>query len=65
MVSRAIEKAQKKIKNHNFDIRKNLVEYDQVMNEQRHIIYKQRQEILQNHDLRGIRINGCSKNVGG
>ena len=42
-LSSAIEKAQKKIENNNFGIRKNLLEYDQVMNEQREIIYAERQ----------------------
>ena len=40
MLSNAIETAQKKIESNNFGIRKNLLEYDQVMNEQREIIYK-------------------------
>ena len=43
MLSSAIEKAQKKIESNNFGIRKNLLEYDQVMNEQREIIYDERQ----------------------
>lgn len=46
MVTRAIERAQKKVEERNFDIRKNLLEYDEVMNEQRKLIYTQRQEIL-------------------
>ncbi|MBI3099812.1 MAG: preprotein translocase subunit SecA [Planctomycetes bacterium] len=52
MVSRAIEKAQKKMESHNFDIRKNLLEYDGVMNEQRKIVYEQRQRILKEEGLR-------------
>ena len=46
MLSDAIEKAQKKIENNNFGIRKNLLEYDQVMNEQREIIYAERRRVL-------------------
>ncbi len=46
ILSRQIEKAQKKVENHNFEIRKNLLEYDAVMNTQRTIIYEQRSEIL-------------------
>ncbi|MBI3268348.1 MAG: preprotein translocase subunit SecA [Planctomycetes bacterium] len=52
MVSRAIEKAQKKMEAHNFDIRKNLLDYDGVMNEQRKIIYSQRQDILKGANLK-------------
>ncbi len=48
MVSRAIEQAQVKVEGFNFDIRKNLVEYDDVMNKQREIIYKRRRQILTN-----------------
>ena len=50
MISRAIEKAQKRVEAHNFDIRKNLLEYDTVMNEQRTTIYKMRREILEGKD---------------
>ena len=39
MISRAIENAQKKVEGHNFDIRKHLIEYDDVMNRQREVIY--------------------------
>ena len=46
MLSSAIEKAQKKIEGNNFGIRKNLLEYDQVMNEQREIIYEERRRVL-------------------
>ena len=46
LVSNAIEKAQKRMESHNFDIRKNLLDYDKVMNEQRLIIYGQRQKML-------------------
>ncbi len=47
LVSRAIEGAQKKVEGHNFDIRKHTVEYDDVMNQQRKIIYGIRQQILE------------------
>ena len=46
MVSKAIENAQRKVEGHNFDIRKHLLEYDDVMNMQRDVIYGQRREIL-------------------
>ncbi len=46
MVTRSIERAQRKVEAHNFEIRKNLLEYDEVMNEQRTLIYEMRQDIL-------------------
>ncbi len=46
MISRAIENAQRKVEGHNFDIRKHLLEYDDVMNKQREVIYDQRCEVL-------------------
>ncbi len=46
LISRAIENSQKKVEAHNFDIRKHLLEYDDVMNRQREIIYRQRRRIL-------------------
>ena len=46
MISKAIENAQRKVEGHNFDIRKHLLEYDDVMNKQREIIYQQRREVL-------------------
>ncbi len=52
MVSKAIENAQKKVEGNNFDIRKSLIGYDDVMNMQREIIYKQRSEVLEGKDLR-------------
>lgn len=52
MVSGAIESAQKKVEGNNFDIRKNVVKYDDVMNKQREIIYKQRREVLMGADIK-------------
>jgi preprotein translocase subunit SecA len=51
-ISKAIENAQKKVEAHNFDIRKHLIEYDDVMNTQRNVIYTQRREVLGGEDLR-------------
>lgn len=51
MVSRSIESAQRKVEGHNFDIRKQLLEYDDVMNNQRQTIYGLRRQILENQDL--------------
>lgn len=53
MISKAIENAQKKVEAHNFDIRKHLIDYDDVMNRQREVIYAQRREILSGDDIRG------------
>ena len=52
MLSSAIEKAQKKLEGNNFGIRKNLLEYDQVMNEQREIIYEERRRVLDGESMR-------------
>lgn len=52
MVSKAIENAQKKVEGNNFDIRKTLLGYDDVMNIQREVIYKQRAEVLEGEDVK-------------
>jgi preprotein translocase subunit SecA len=52
LISRAIENAQSKVEAHNFEIRKQLLEYDDVMNQQREVIYRQRREILEGESLR-------------
>jgi len=52
MITKSIENAQKKVEAHNFDIRKHLIEYDDVMNKQREVIYTQRREILAGRDIR-------------
>jgi preprotein translocase subunit SecA len=52
MVTKAIEGAQKKVEGHNFDIRKQLLEYDDVMNKQRTVIYDQRRQILASDDMK-------------
>jgi preprotein translocase subunit SecA len=51
MVSRQIEKAQRKVEQHNFDIRKHLLEFDDVANDQRKVIYRQRDELLETDDV--------------
>ena len=51
MVTRAIENAQKKVEGHNFDIRKQVLEYDDVMNKQREVIYQHRHAVLSGEDL--------------
>jgi preprotein translocase SecA subunit len=52
LVTRAIENAQKKVEAHNFDIRKHLLEYDDVLNKQREVIYNQRREVLKGEALK-------------
>lgn len=54
MLTKAIENAQKKIESNNFGIRKNLLEYDQVMNEQREIIYAERLRVLNGESMRDV-----------
>ena len=51
LISRAVENAQKKVEGRNFSIRKNVLKYDDVMNAQREIIYKQRREVLDGEDI--------------
>jgi preprotein translocase subunit SecA len=52
MLTRSIENAQKKVEAHNFEIRKHLLEYDDVMNKQREVVYDQRKQIISGEDLR-------------
>ncbi|MFM7118871.1 MAG: preprotein translocase subunit SecA, partial [Gammaproteobacteria bacterium] len=51
MVNNAIEKAQRKVEGHNFDVRKNLLDYDDVANDQRQVIYQQRRELMEATDI--------------
>jgi preprotein translocase subunit SecA len=51
LISKAIEGAQKRVEGHNFDIRKHLLEYDDVMNRQRQVIYEQRKKVLKGEEL--------------
>jgi preprotein translocase subunit SecA len=53
-ISKAIENAQSKVEGHNFEIRKHLLEYDDVMNQQREVIYRQRRQALQEENLRPV-----------
>lgn len=62
LVTRAIENAQRKVEGHNFDIRKNLLEYDNVANDQRKLIYEQRNELLHTKDISGT-IRAIRKDV--
>lgn len=51
MVTKAIERAQRRVENYNFEVRKRLLDYDDVMNKQREVIYKRRDEIMEAEDL--------------
>ena len=62
MVSRSLDSAQKKMEANNFNIRKELLEYDDVANEQRKVIYNHRNEILQNKDVSSL-INDMQKKI--
>ena len=57
IISRAVENAQKKVEGRNFSIRKNVLKYDDVMNAQREIIYKQRREVLDGEDIHSNILN--------
>ncbi len=52
LISKAIENAQRRVEGHNFEIRKHLIEYDDVMNQQREVIYGQRRKVLEGQELR-------------
>jgi preprotein translocase subunit SecA len=62
-ISRAIENAQKKVEAHNFDIRKHLLEYDDVMNKQREVIYHRRRELLGGESLKDDVLDMCDELV--
>ncbi|HEY5974242.1 MAG TPA: SEC-C metal-binding domain-containing protein, partial [Geobacteraceae bacterium] len=64
LISKAIENAQKKVEAHNFDIRKHLIEYDDVMNKQREVIYTQRREILAGEEIRASFLDMLDETVG-
>jgi len=51
MLNRAIENAQRKVESHNFDVRKHLLDYDDVANDQRRVIYQQRNELMESDDI--------------
>jgi preprotein translocase subunit SecA len=64
-ISRAIENAQKKVEAHNFDIRKHLLEYDDVMNKQREVVYHRRRELLSGAALKEDVLDMCDELVDG
>lgn len=58
LMSRVIETAQKRVETHNFEIRKHLLEYDNVMNRQREVVYGLRREILESEDIKNLILEG-------
>ena len=64
-ISKAIENAQKKVEAHNFDIRKHLLEYDDVMNRQREVVYHRRRELLSGAPLKDEILDMCDELVEG
>ena len=64
-ISKAIENAQKKVEAHNFDIRKHLLEYDNVMNKQREVVYHRRRELLAGAPLREDILEMCDELIEG
>ena len=65
MLSSAIERAQKKIEGNNYGIRENLLKYDEVINEQREIIYKERRQVLDGESMREVVLKMVREIVGG
>ena len=63
MLSNAIESAQKKVEGRNFGIRKNVIEYDDVMNQQREIIYKERRQVLEGKDFQEVFKNYINQTI--
>src|ERR1700736_899623 len=64
ILSRSIENAQSKVENHNYEIRKQVLEYDDVMNKQREIIYGERRKVLKGQPLRDFFIDTLRRKVG-
>ncbi len=63
MVSRTVENAQRKVEERNFEIRKNLLEYDQVMNDQRKVIYERRQKWVKGEELKESMLEYCENHI--
>lgn len=63
MITRAVESAQKRVEGNNFDARRNVLQYDDVMNQQRNIIYKQRKEILESENLRDVVVGMINETI--
>jgi preprotein translocase subunit SecA len=64
MVTKAVERAQRTVEDRNFEIRKNVLKYDEVMNEQRKVIYRRRQQVLDGEDLRDAALEAIERAIG-
>ena len=64
MVTKAVERAQRTVEDRNFEIRKNVLKYDEVMNEQRKVIYRRRQQVLDGEDLRDQALDAIESAIG-
>ncbi|KGR83814.1 preprotein translocase subunit SecA [Lysinibacillus odysseyi] len=63
MVSRAVESAQKRVEGNNFDARKRLLQYDDVLRQQREVIYKEREQVLETEDMRALVENMIDESI--
>jgi len=63
LISRSIERAQSKVENHNYEIRKSVLEYDDVMNKQREVIYAERRKILQGESVRDFMLQALRDKI--
>ena len=63
LVSKSIEQSQVRVEGYNFDIRKRVLEYDEVINEQRRVIYQQRRRVLELDDLRGVLLEMANREI--
>jgi len=63
MISRSFERAQSKVENHNYEIRKQVLEYDDVMNKQREVIYDERRKVLRGESLRDFMLQSLREKV--
>lgn len=63
MMTKAVEKAQSRVEEHNFEIRKNLIKYDEVMNQQREVIYSYRRSVLKGYDIKAEIIEMISESI--
>ena len=63
MFTRSIESAQKKVEGNNYDMRKNLLDYDDIVNDQRKIIYEKRNEILETDDIHSVVLNSVKNSI--
>ena len=63
MITKSFERAQSKVENHNYEIRKSVLEYDDVMNKQREVIYAERRKVLHGESLRDFMIQTLEEKV--